>query len=76
VARHPEYADVPSAAPDAELDPHWVALRGESLLPSLYMPATMPGRHGSFMRMIATALIGVFTLATTLGVCLTYGPPV
>jgi hypothetical protein len=70
-----DYTDVPSAEPTAEIDPHWLELRGDSLLPTLYMPAPMPGRHGSLMRMIASALIGVFTLATTLGICLTYGPP-
>lgn len=70
-----EFSDVPPADPAAVIDPFWLELRGESLLPSLYMPPTMAGRHGSFMRVIAVALIGVFTLATTLGICLTYGPP-
>jgi hypothetical protein len=27
------------------------------------------------MRFVASILIGVFLFATTLGVCLTYGPP-
>ena len=66
---------VPDVAPDAVVDPHWLTLRGESLLPSLYMPPTMAGRRSALMRMVATALIGVFLLATTLGVCLTFGPP-
>jgi hypothetical protein len=70
-----EFSEVPGADPAAVVDPHWLDLRGDSLLPSLYMPPTMAGRHGSLMRVVATALIGVFTLATTLGICLTYGPP-
>jgi hypothetical protein len=67
--------DIPPADPSAVVDPHWLELRSESPLPSLYMPPAMAGRHGSLMRIVATALIGVFTFATTLGVCLTYGPP-
>jgi hypothetical protein len=70
-----DFADVPNVDPSAEVDPHWLELRGDSLLPSLYMPAPMAGRHSSLMRMVASALIGVFMLATTLGICLTYGPP-
>jgi hypothetical protein len=70
-----DFADVPAADYDAEVDPHWLELRGDSLLPTLYMPPTMTGRHGNVMRLVATALIGVFMLATTLGICLTYGPP-
>jgi hypothetical protein len=71
-----EFSDVPAADPAAMVDPFWLELRGDSLLPSLYMPPPMAGRHGSLMRVIASALIGVFALATALGVCLTYGPPV
>jgi hypothetical protein len=66
---------VPSADPDAVIDPHWLELRGDGLLPSLYMPAPMAGRHSPLMRAVAASLIGLFLLATTLGVCLTYGPP-
>ena len=69
------FTDVPDVAPDAVVDPHWLRLRGESLLPSLYMPPTMAGRRSALMRMVATALIGVFLLATSLGVCITFGPP-
>jgi hypothetical protein len=64
--------DVPA---DAEVDPHWLRLRSTALLPSLYMPPTMAGRRSPVMRVVATALIAVFLLATVLGVCLTYGPP-
>ncbi len=70
-----DFAEVPAVAPDAVVDPHWLELRGDSLLPSLYMPPTMAGQRSPLMRMVATALIGVFMLATALGVCLTYGPP-
>jgi hypothetical protein len=70
-----DFADVPMADRAAVVDPHWLALRGESLLPSLYMPPTMAGRHSSVIRVVATALIAVFMFATTLGFCLTYGPP-
>jgi hypothetical protein len=71
----PEFADVPGADPAAAVDPHWLALRGDSLLPTLYMPPTMAGRRSPAMRMLATVLIAVFLLATVLGLCLTYGPP-
>jgi hypothetical protein len=70
-----DFSRVPGADSGAVIDPHWVELRGGSLLPSLYMPAPMRGHHSNAMRLIATALIGIFTLATTLGLCLTYGPP-
>jgi hypothetical protein len=70
-----DFADVPAAEPTAGVDPHWLELRGDGLLPSLYMPPTMPGRHSSLMRVVASALIGVFMLATSLGICLTSGPP-
>lgn len=68
------YAQVPSAAPDAEVDPHWLELRGASALPAVYLPPSMPGRHSRRTRVMAVALIGVFLLATAAGVCLTYGP--
>jgi hypothetical protein len=70
-----EFTDVPAADASAVVDPHWLELRGDSLLPSLYMPPTMPGERSTLMRLVSTALIGVFMLATTLGICLTYGPP-
>jgi hypothetical protein len=71
-----EFADVPGADPSAEVDPHWLTLRGESLLPTVYMPPAMPGSHPRWMRVMATFLISIFVLATSLGVCLTYGSPV
>jgi hypothetical protein len=69
------YADVPQPDPDAVVDPNWLRLRGDSLLPTLYMPPTMAGQRPAWMRAMATLLIGVFLLATALGLCLTYGPP-
>lgn len=69
------YASVPEVEPDAEVDPHWLTLRGGSLLPSVYMPPPMAGEHGSLMRAVALILIGVFVAATVAGICLTYGPP-
>jgi hypothetical protein len=71
----PEFADVPGADPAAAVDPHWLQLRGDSLLPTLYMPPTMAGRRSPAMRVLATVLIAIFLLATVLGLCLTYGPP-
>jgi hypothetical protein len=70
-----DFEAVPTAERDAEIDPFWLELRGESLLPSLYMPPTMAGRRSTLMRVVASGLIGVFMLATSLGICLTYGPP-
>jgi hypothetical protein len=70
-----DFADVPDVAPDAVVDPFWLQLQGDSLLPSLYMPPTMAGRHSTGMRVMAVVLIAVFMLATALGICLTYGPP-
>jgi hypothetical protein len=71
-----DFADVPGADPSAEIDPHWVELRGDSLLPALYMPPPMAGSHPGWMRVVATGLISIFLLATSLGVCLTYGSPI
>jgi hypothetical protein len=70
-----DFADIPTADPSAVVDPFWLELRGDSLLPTLYMPPTMAGRRSSLMRFVASGLIAVFMLATTLGICLTYGPP-
>jgi hypothetical protein len=70
-----DFAAVPNVDPGAVIDPFWLELRGDSLLPALYMPPTMSRRHSPLMRIMAVVLIGVFLLATALGVCLTYGPP-
>lgn len=70
------YAFVPDVDEDAEADPHWQELRNDSTLPSIYMPPAMAGRHTPRQRVIASVLIGIFVLATALGVCLTYGPEV
>lgn len=69
------FADVPEVDPAAVVDPFWLELQGDSLLPALYMPPTMTGQHSPFMRVLASVLIAVFLLATILGICLTYGPP-
>ena len=69
------FADVPSADPMAVVDPNWLRLRGDSLLPTVYMPPPMAGERPGWMRVIALGLIGIFLFATALGVCLTYGPP-
>ena len=69
------FADVPQPDRDAIVDPNWLRLRGDSLLPALYMPPTMTGRRPTWMRAMAVVLIGVFLFATALGLCLTYGPP-
>jgi hypothetical protein len=69
------YDDVPDVPPDAPIDPHWLALREDGLLPALYMPPTMAGTRPIWMRAIAALFIGTFLLATGLGLCLTYGPP-
>ena len=69
------FADVPQPAPDAVVDPNWLRLRGDSLLPSVYMPPAMVGSRPAWMRAMAVVLIGIFLLATVLGLCLTYGPP-
>jgi hypothetical protein len=68
-------AGEPELDPSAVVDPHWLQLRGDSLLPTIYMPAQMKGSHPIWLRGMALILIGVFMLATVLGVCLTYGPP-
>ena len=71
---HDEYAHVPAAGRDAEIDPHWLELRGTSTLPPTYMPPSMPGTHSRLARAVAVGLIAVFVVATATGVCLTYGP--
>lgn len=70
-----DFAHVPQPDADAVVDPNWLRLRGDSLLPALYMPPTMAGHRSPLMRALAVVLIGVFLLATALGLCLTYGPP-
>ena len=71
-----EYANVPSAEPGAEIDPHWLELRGSAALPPTYMPPAMPGSHSRFARVTAIGIAAVFLIATAAGVCLTYGPKV
>ncbi len=68
--------DVPSAEPDAILDPHWQQLQetSRSRLPAIYLPPAMPGTQPSWRKVVAVALSAIFVLATASGVCLTYGP--
>jgi hypothetical protein len=68
------HSDVPSAEPDAILDPHWQEMEGTSPLPAIYLPPAMPGGQRSWRKVVAVALCSVFVLATISGVCLTYGP--
>jgi hypothetical protein len=71
-----DFSAVPPADATAEVDPHWLELRAaHALLPLFYMPPAMSGRRSMPMRIVATVVIGVFMLATTLGICLTYGGP-
>ena len=70
------YADVPAADSNAEIDDHWLAMRSSSALPSIYLPPSMVGRRSGFTQATAAVLIAVFLLATSAGVCLTYGPDV
>lgn len=68
-------ASVPQADPAAPIDPHWLHLRANRLLPDAYMPPTMNGTRPVWVRTIAAFLVSVFMFATAFGICLTYGPP-
>ena len=57
-----------------EPDPHYLELLRSSKLPQAYLPAMMAGPQKPWVRAAATVVIGIFLLATALGVCLTYGP--
>jgi len=70
-----EVDQVPEVPHDAEIDPHFLELRGGSDLPAGYMPPSMPGSHSTGLRVVALVLIGIFVAATAAGVCLTYGAP-
>lgn len=72
--RDDTFASVPAADSDAQIDQHFLDLRGRSSLPPVYMPPAMPGTHPSWLRAVAVGLIAVFVGATAAGVCLTYGP--
>lgn len=70
-----EYADVPDAGPDAELDPHWQELQtATSLVPAAYLPPSMPGQQTGWRRGAAWVLIAMLVTVTAGGICLTYGP--
>ncbi len=70
------FADVPAADGDAVVDPYWLELRGSSALPMIYMPPSMPGERRLWQRAVAVGLVAMFVGATSVGVCLTYGPPI
>jgi hypothetical protein len=55
-------------------DPHYRELLRSSKLPQAYLPAMMAGPQKPWIRVAAGLVIGIFVLATVLGVCLTYGP--
>ena len=75
MARHlREYDDVPDAADVREVDPHFRELQVTGLLPTSYLPATMPGRQPRWRRTAAWVLIVMLTTVTAGGICLTYGP--
>lgn len=59
---------------DEESDPHYLDLLRSSKLPQAYLPAAMPGPQKPWVRVAASLVIGIFLLATALGICLTYGP--
>lgn len=59
-----------------EPDPHYLELLRSSKLPQAYLPAAMAGQKKPWVRAAASMIIGIFLLATVLGVCLTYGPGV
>ena len=71
---HTEYSAVPDVPADAVIDPHWQELRTETPLPAIYLPSAMGGAHKSWIRASVWLLVSIFVTATTLGVCLTYGP--
>ena len=66
--------DEPAIAADAVPDEHYLDLLRTSKLPQAYLPAAMPGPQKPWVRASASVVIGVFLLATVLGICLTYGP--
>ena len=58
---------------EPEVDPHYLELLRGSRLPQSYLPSMMAGPQKPWVRILATIVIAVFVLATTYGVCLTYG---
>lgn len=69
-----DYATVPDVPADAVIDPHWQELRTETPLPSIYLPSAMGGEHAGWVRISVWLVVAIFLTATTLGICLTYGP--
>ena len=58
---------------EPQVDPHYLELLRGSKLPQAYLPAAMAGPQKPWVRTASLVLIAVFLLATTYGVCLTYG---
>ncbi len=58
---------------EPEVDPHYLELLRGSKLPTAYLPPMMTGPRKPWIRVAALCVIGVFLLATSLGICLTYG---
>ena len=69
-----DYATVPDVPADAVIDPHWQDLRTETPLPAIYLPSAMGGAHKGWVRWSVWVMVFVFLTATSLGICLTYGP--
>lgn len=70
-----DYAHVPAAGRDAEVDPHWQRLAAPtSMVPTSYQPATVAGQQRGWRRAAAWVLIAMLLTVTAGGVCLTYGP--
>jgi len=59
---------------EAEVDPHWLALQGGSMLPSAYLPPMTGGAQAGWRKGAAWVLIVMITTTTAGGICLTYGP--
>lgn len=66
--------DEPAIPADAVPDEHYLELLRSSKLPQAYLPPAMPGPQKPWVRLSASIVIGIFVLATALGICLTYGP--
>ncbi len=58
---------------EPQVDPHYLELLRGSKLPQAYLPPAMAGPQKAWVRTSSVVLIAVFLLATTYGVCLTYG---
>lgn len=70
------YTDVPDVPLDAGPDPYFAELRGGWSLPVAYLPPAMAaaGVRPGWMKIAAWIMIALFLVATSGGICLTYGP--